>query len=153
MSTPTGTWPLARSWGWFPNLIRLEGGAGTNEVALFNCDESRRQDDAIEDRHVVCTTPGTSRGEEERRGRNVEGEGGLKAARPPLRATRPNIIQVQACLSLSAIGNLCNGFNFHNKVDLTCSRRLEDGRANIQVPSTSFLVNYNSVSPVKQFQL
>ena len=125
-------------------MIRLEGGAGTIEVALFNCDEFRRQDAAIEDRHVVCTTPGTRRGEEERKGRNVEGEGGLKAARPPLRATRPNIIQVQACPSLSAIGN---GFNFQV---ISQQGGSDFKKTNIQVPSTSFLVNYNSVSPVKQ---
>ena len=88
---------------WAPSFTRLDCGAGTIvPTLLFQCGGFRRHvacADAREDRHVVCTTPGKRMGEEEDRGgRNVEGEGGLKAARPPFPATRPSIIPTQTCL-------------------------------------------------------
>ena len=82
-------------------MTRLDGGAGTTDPTLF---QFRRREvacaDAREDRHVVCTSPGKRMEEEEDIGKNVEGKGkgGLKAARPPFRATRPSIIPIQTSL-------------------------------------------------------
>ena len=88
---------------WAPNFTRLEGGAGTTDPTLLQCGELRRQvacADVREERHVVCTTPG-KRMQEEDTGR--EGEGGLKAEKPPFAANRPNIILSQTCLQWKTV--------------------------------------------------